>query len=136
MGVKGVLRFCKVPEYEKFETKTYSCLYLYDIIYHNDDLNFPIFRSGAGKPKNTKDIATILQHPPFLKVCKCTPIYVDKNLEFIIDTSHLLHWKDEGLDMISGLVRCGTKTILLAGDGNDLEQVKGTNYDYRCIRYI
>ena len=37
--------------------------------------------------------------------------------------------------MISGLVRSGTKTILLAADGDDLEQVKGTNYDYRCIRY-
>ena len=28
--------------------------------------------------------------------------------------------------MISGLVRYGTKTILLAGDGDNLEQVKGT----------
>ena len=37
--------------------------------------------------------------------------------------------------MISGLVRSGTKTILLAGDGDDLEQVKGINYNYRCIRY-
>ena len=37
--------------------------------------------------------------------------------------------------MISGLVRPVTKTILLAGDGHDQEQVKGTNYDYRCIRY-
>ena len=27
------------------------------------------------------------------------------------------------------------QTILLGGDGDDLEQVKGTNYDYRCIRY-
>ena len=112
-------------------------MYLYDIIYHNDDLNLPIFRSGARKPNSTKDIATtILQHLPSWKVCKCTPTYVDKNLEFIIDTSHLLHWKDVGSDMISGLVRCGTKTILLAGDGNDLEQVKGSNYDCRCIRYI
>ena len=30
--------------------------------------------------------------------------------------------------MISGLDRSGTKL-------DDLEQVKGTNYDYRCIRY-
>ena len=37
--------------------------------------------------------------------------------------------------MISGLVHSGTKTILLAADGDDLEQVKRTNYDYRCIRY-
>ena len=37
--------------------------------------------------------------------------------------------------MISALVHSGTKTILLAGDGDDLEQVKGTNYSYRCIRY-
>ena len=37
--------------------------------------------------------------------------------------------------MISGLVRSGTKTILLAGGGKDLEQVKGTNFNYRCIRY-
>ena len=112
-------------------------MYLDDIIYHNDDLNLPIFRSGAGKPKSTKEIATtILQHPPSLKVCKSTPTYVDKNLEFIVDTSHLLHWKDVRSDMISGLVRSGTKTILLAADGDDLEQVKGTNYDYRCIRYI
>ena len=111
-------------------------MYLDDIIYHNDDLNLPIFRSGAGKPKSTKEIATtILQHPPSLKVCKSAPTYVDKNLEFIVDTSHLLHWKDVRSDMISGLVRSGTKTILLAADGDDLEQVKGTNYDYRCIRY-
>ena len=111
-------------------------MYLDDIIYHNDDLNLSIFSSGAGKPKSTKEIATtILQHPPSLKVCKSTPTYVDKNLEFIVDTSHLLHWKDVRSDMISGLVRSGTKTILLAADGDDLEQVKGTNYDYSCIRY-
>ena len=66
---------------------------------------------------------------------KSTPTCVDKNLEFIVGTSHLLHWKDVRSDMISGLVRSGTKTILLAGDGDDLEQVKGTNYNYRYIRY-
>ena len=105
-------------------------MYLDDIIHHNDDLNLPIFRSGAGKPKSTKEIATtILQHPPSLKVCKSAPTYVDKNLEFIVDTSHLLHWKDVRSDMISVLDRSGTKL-------DDLEQVKGTNYDYRCIRYI
>ena len=37
--------------------------------------------------------------------------------------------------MISGLVRPGTKTILLGGDGDDLQQFKATNYNYRCIRY-
>ena len=37
--------------------------------------------------------------------------------------------------MISGLVRSGTKTVLLAGDGDNFEQVKGTNYNYSCIRY-
>ena len=37
--------------------------------------------------------------------------------------------------MISGLVRPGTKTILLAGEGDDLQQFKATNYNYRCIRY-
>ena len=111
-------------------------MYLYVIIYHNDDLSLPIFRSGAGKPKSTKEIpTTILQHPPSLKVCKSTPTYVNKNLEFIVDTSHLLHWKDVRSDTISGLVRSGTKTIFLAGDGDNLEQVKGVNYDYRCIRY-
>ena len=68
-------------------------------------------------------------------MCKSTPTYVNKNLEFIVDTSHLLHWKDVRSDMISGLVRSGTKTIFLAGDGDNLEQVKGLNYDYRCIRY-
>ena len=66
---------------------------------------------------------------------KSTPTYVDKNLEFIADTSHLLHWKDKQSVMISGLIRSGTKTILLAGDGDDLEQVKSTNYNYSCIRY-
>ena len=60
---------------------------------------------------------------------------VNKNLEFIVDTSHLLHWKDVRSDMISGLVRSGTKTIFFAGGGDNLEQVKGLNYDYRCIRY-
>ena len=91
------------------------------------DLNLAIFRSGAGKPKSTKEIATtILQYPPSLKVCKSTPRYVDKNLEFVVDTSHLLHWKDVRSDMMSGLVHYGTKTILLAGDGDNLEQVKGT----------
>ena len=111
-------------------------MYLDDIIYHSHDLNLPIFRSGAGKPKSTKEIATtILQHPPSLKVCKSTPTYVDKTLEFIVGTSLLLHWNDVRSDMISGLVRSGTKTILLAGDGDDLEQVKGINYNYRCIRY-
>ena len=111
-------------------------MYLDDIIYHNDDLNLLIFRSGAGNQKSTKEIATtIFQHPPSLKVCKSAPTYVDKNLEFIIDTSHLLHWKDVRSDMISGLVRSGTKTVLLAGDGDNFEQVKGTNYNYSCIRY-
>ena len=111
-------------------------MYLYDIIYHNDDLNLPVFRFGAGKPKSTKEIATtILRHPLSLKVCKSTPTYVDKNLGLIVDTSHLLHWKNVRLDMISGLVLSGNKTILLAGDGDDLEQVKGTNYNRRCIRY-
>ena len=38
-------------------------------------------------------------------------------------------------DQIWGLIRSGTKPVLLAGDGDDLEQVKGTNYNYRCIRY-
>ena len=86
--------------------------------------------------ENQKEIATtILQHPSSLKVCKFSPTYVDKSLELTVDTSHLLHWKDVRSDMIYGLVRSDTKTILLAGDGDDLEQVKGTNYDYRCIRY-
>ena len=97
-------------------------MYLDEIIYHNDDLNLPIFRSGAGKPKSTKEIATtILQHPPSLKVCKSTPTYVEKNLEFIVDTSYLRHWKDVRSDMISSLVCSGNKTTLLAGDGDDLE---------------
>ena len=75
------------------------------MIYHNDDLSLPIFRSGTGKSKSTKEIATtILQHPPSLKVCKSTLTYVNKNVEFIVDTSHLLHWKDVQLDVISGLV--------------------------------
>ena len=38
-------------------------------------------------------------------------------------------------DQIWGLIRSGTKPILLAGDGDDLEQVKGTDYNYKCIRY-
>ena len=65
---------------------------------------------------------------------KSTPTLVDKNLEFTVDTFHLLHWEDVQSVMISGLIRSGTKTILLAGDGDDLEQVKGTNYNYTCIR--
>ena len=94
-------------------------MYLDDIKYDNDDLNLPIFRSGAGKLKSTKEIATtILQHLPSLKVCKSTPTYVDKNLEFIVDTSHLLHWKDVRSDMISGLVRSGTKTGILLAASN------------------
>ena len=100
-------------------------MYLDDIIHHNDDLNLPIFRSGAGKPKSTKEIATtILQHPPSLKVCKSTPTYVDKNLEFIVDTSHLLHWKDVRTDMISGLVRCGTKLSYLLETGTIWNKLK------------
>ena len=70
-----------------------------------------------------------------MKVCKTTPTYVEKNLEIIVDTSHLLHWKDVRSDMISRLVRSGIKTILIAGAGDDFEQIKGANHNYRCIRY-
>ena len=73
-------------------------------MYHSEDLDSTIFKS--------------------------TPTYADKKLEFIVDTSYLLHWKDVQSDMISGLVRFGTKTILLAGNRDDFEQVKGTSYNY------
>ena len=97
------------------EAEKYYYLYLDDIIYHKDDLNLAIFRSDTGKKDH-------LWKFPSLKVCRSTPTYVDKILEFIVDTSHLLHWKD----VISSLVRCCTKAISLSGDEDDLEKVKGT----------
>ena len=68
------------------------------------------------------DSAKYLKYSPV----SSTPTYVYKNLEFIVDTSPLFHWKDVRSDMIFGLVRSCTKTILLAGDGDDLYQIKGT----------
>ena len=41
-------------------------------------------------------------------VCTKTPIYIDKNVEFLVDTSCLLHWRDVQIDM-SGFKRTKTK---------------------------
>lgn len=67
---------------------------------------------------------------------KSTRTYIGNSLEFIIDTSYLLPQKDERSDIRSSLVHSSTIIILLAGDADNLEQVKDTEYNYKCIRYI
>jgi len=63
-----------------------------------------------------------------------TPVYVDRNLEFIVDTSRLLHWRDVQLDL-SGFSRTKTKSLYYSSTLDTFTDIS-SNYDVLVTRFI
>ena len=83
-----------------------------DTVYFNDDTSLPIYGSGKTTPSPTKEIVQLIIGETWPdNVCTATPVYVDRSVEFFVDTSKLIDWKDIRTDMVGGLTRSGTKSF-------------------------
>lgn len=69
------------------------------------------------------------------RICKHVPIYVDKNVEFLVNISQLRHWRDIQLDMC-GMRRTRTRTLYYDsirenfGDSEDDSDIFINRYTY------
>jgi len=68
------------------------------------------------------------------RVCSRVPAYVDKNVEFLVDTSQLLHWRDVMSDL-SGFTRTKTKKMFYKSTIGVLSK-DSSEYDIAVTRFI
>ena len=90
--------------------------------YLNNDLCVPIWKKGIEFPLSTKEIGLILINNavPVNKVCSSTPLYVNKNACFIVDTSNFSDWRDVKQDLLPGLVKNMTEKHYFRYEDEDL----------------
>ena len=65
-----------------------------------------------------------------------TLTYVSQNVEFIVNTSKLMHWKNLRTDMHVGLVRSGAKTFYLGHIDGKLVNADSFFYMYEVQSFI
>ena len=76
---------------------------------YNHDSSLLIFAWGKSEATKTSiDVRILLKDHDSSRICSDVPLYVDKNVEFIVDTKRLLHWKNVHCDL-SWFVRTKTK---------------------------
>ena len=76
---------------------------------YSHNCSLPIFAKGKSEATKTSiAVRTLLKDHDTSRIYSDVPLYVDKNVEFFVDTNHLLHWKDAHCDL-SGFARTKTK---------------------------
>ena len=111
------------------------------LVFFNENVDTPIFRKGKTTPSETDEVVNLLRdtsidnHP---LVCTATPVYVDKNVEFLVNSNKLLHWRDVKCDMDSGLTRTKTKVVRYTITENGYERTSSNNKEFlfEARRYI
>ena len=102
----------------------------------NHDCSLPIFAKGKSEATKTSiAVRILLKDHDSSRTCSDVPLYVDKNVEFIVDTKHLLHWKDFHCDL-SGFVRTKTKRYYYISQSQDLDTNQSKHHDLTVTRYI
>ena len=103
---------------------------------YSNDCSLPIFAKGKSEATKTSiAVRTLLKGHDSSRICSDVPLYVDKNVEFIVDTNRLLHWKDLHSDL-SGFVRTKTKKFYYDSKSQDLDINRSKNHDLTVTRYI
>lgn len=84
----------------------------------------------------TDAIVTLLlkDHAEKINICKATPVYIDKNVEFICDTSNFIDPRDISLDL-TGFVRTKTKNFYYIDESNYVKD-EPSIYEFVAKRYI
>ena len=79
----------------------------------------PIYRSSKHKPSDTKSIAeTIINNNVSCNfIVTATPVYVQHNAEFFVDSLKLGDWRDIRNDFSTGMYRAATKASYFSDDG-------------------
>ena len=70
------------------------------------------------------------------KMASAPPVYAEKNVTFIVNTSSLPDSRDVMLDMISGLKRTKTKTLYFNVNHGILDKADKLCYEYKVCRFI
>ena len=96
---------------------------------YSHDCYLPIFAKGKSEATKTSiAVRTLLKDHDSSRICSDVPLYVEKNVEFIVDTNRLLHWKDLHSDL-SGFVRTKTKKYYYDSKSQDLDTNGSKNHD-------
>ena len=109
-----------------------------DSNYYNNDLTLPVYASGNTVSCETKAVVELLVRGklPENLIATATPVYIKKNVEFVVDTSNLGDWRDVKHDMIVGMSRTGTKTYYFASIDNDFEAADKEAHDFKATRFV
>ena len=97
----------------------------------------PIYGKNKKEPISTSfAVELILGDVPENILCSATPVYVDKNREFLVNTSNFPHWKDIRADTIPKMKRSGTKTVYYNRNNNTLFSTKNASHTHEVKRFI
>ena len=109
-----------------------------EVQYYNNDLLLPIVSSGKEEPPTTKDIVSMIISGdiPLEQISTATPVYVQNNVEFIVDTSRLADWRDVKYDGMAGMSRNVTKKYLYSLVNNKLELALEDEHQYKATRFV
>ena len=111
-------------------------LFFLDPELYSHDCSLPIFANEKSVATKTSIYVRILMKDhESSRICSDVPYYVDKNVEFIVDTKRLLHWKDVHWDL-SGFVRTKTKKYYYNFQSQELDTNQSKHHELTVIRYI
>ena len=102
-----------------------------EIEYFNNDICVPIYCKGDTSPLPTKEIGLLLLMESVTRnmVCSSTPLYVNKNVCFIVDTSEFSDWRDAKQDLPGALQIFPIRIVkYMISQGSIMLMHEGTNY--------
>ena len=82
----------------------------------------PIYRSSKNKPSGTKSIAETItnNNVPCNFIANATPVYVQHNVDFFVDSLKLGDWRDIKNDSSIGMYRTATKTSYFSNNNEEV----------------
>ena len=99
-----------------------------EVEYYNNNLTLPLFSQGQQKPRESKEMALLLMGDNIERsiVCTSVPIFVEHNVEFLIDVSSIGNFEDA---KTHGMRRIKTKYFYYNGEYLK-ERAYENHYDY------
>ena len=103
---------------------------------HNCSLSLSIFAKRKSEATKTSiAVRILLKDRDSSGICSDVPFNADRNVEFIVNTNCLLHWKDIHCNQ-SGFVRTKTKKYYNDFKSQDLDNNQSKHHDLTVTRYI
>ena len=99
----------------------------------------PIYRWSKNKPSDTKSIPETIINNNVLRnfTATATPVYVQHNVEFFVDSLKLTDWRDMKIDFSTGMYRTAIKTSYFSDDSEGgISSEEKVEHDYKVCRFI